>query len=90
MGYGFYGGMGDKLPLNYIEIDAYMRATKTEFTSWEVDMIKQLSHEYIIQSQKKDANEAPPYMETTEAQYLKQTSVSASTIAMKFGIAIPK
>ena len=54
--------MGERLPLNYLEIDAYMRATRTELTAWEVDMIKQLSHVYIVQSQKKDTYEFPPFM----------------------------
>jgi hypothetical protein len=70
LGYGFYGGMGDKMPLNYLEIDAYMRATRTNLTSWEVDMIKQLSHDYIVQSQKKGMDEFPPFMEVDEFTYL--------------------
>ena len=82
--------MGDKTPLNFLEIDAYMRAYEIKFTPWELDMIKRLSLDYIIQSQKKDVMEQPPYMEVSESQYLKQTAISASAIAMKFGAFLPK
>ena len=59
-----------KVPLSYLEIDAYMRATRTDFTPWEVDIIIQLSHEYIVQGQKKEAMDMPPYLLTDEFTYL--------------------
>lgn len=88
MSYGSYSAMGDKLPLSFQDIDAFMRATQTPLNRWEVLALRQLSHDYIIQSQKKDANELPPYLEVSEADYLKQTAVSKNAIAMKFGIAL--
>ena len=90
MGFSMIGGMGDRLPLSFVEIEAFMKATRTDLNHWEVLAIKNLSYDYIIQLQKKDAHELPPYMEVTESQYLKQTSISASSIAQKFGVVLPR
>lgn len=90
MGYGSYGGMGDKLPLSFMEIESYMRITNTKLSHWEIFAIRRLSLEYIAQMQRKDEHETPPYIDTTEAEYLKRTAVNANTIAMKFGIALSK
>jgi len=89
MGFGTYGEMG-KMPLNFIEIEAFMRTTKTNLNHWEVTALKQLSLDYIAQSQKKGEYETPPFMEITESEYLKQTSISSNNIARAFGMIMPK
>ena len=62
MGYASIGGMGDKMQLTFLEIDSYMRITRTSLTSWEVLVLRTLSLEYVIQSQKKEAQDFPPFM----------------------------
>ena len=70
MNFGVYGGMGDKLPLSFEEIESFMRVTKTDLNHWEVLALRQLSLEYISQSQKKDVGEMPPFLEVDEFTYL--------------------
>jgi len=90
LNYGEFGGMGDKLPLSFKEIESFMWTTQTKLNRWEVLALRTLSYDYILQSQKKDFAEKPPYLEVSEGDYLKQTAVSANSIAMKFGISLSK
>ena len=70
MGFGSIGAMGDKVPLSFLEIDAFMRVTKTELNHWEATTIKDLSYIYIVQSQQKELGEMPPFLEVDEFTYL--------------------
>jgi len=62
--------MGDKLPLSFREIESFMQTTQTSLNRWEVLALRTLSHDYIIQSQKKDVSEMPPFLEVDEFTYL--------------------
>jgi len=62
--------MGDKLPLSFREIESFMQTTQTNLNRWEVLALRTLSHDYIIQSQKKDVSEMPPFLEVDEFTYL--------------------
>ena len=62
--------MGDKLPIPFTEIESFMKTTRTYLTQWEVLAIRQLSFDYIYQSQKKEVSEMPPYMESDEFTYM--------------------
>lgn len=84
------GAMGDKLPLSFSEIHAFMQTTQTRLNHWEVLTLRNLSYVYIEQSHKKDINELPPYLETSVKDYLLSTAVSGNSIAKKFGAILQK
>ena len=88
MGYYSIGGMGDKMQITFYEIDSYTRITRTNLNHWEVLALRTLSLEYIIQLQKKDVMEKPPFLEVSEGDYLRQTSISGNSIAKKFGMVL--
>jgi len=64
--------MGDKLPITFLEIDAYCRLYKLNFTTWELDALRQISISYISELQKKDKQATPPYLETDEFTYFME------------------
>lgn len=63
LGFGSITGMGDRSQITFVEIEAYANVTHTQLSHWEVMAIRTLSLEYIIQSNKKEKSDFPPFMD---------------------------
>jgi len=74
-----HGGMGDA-PLSHLELNAWQQNIGIELQPWEVRVMHRLSLEYLSESQKATAYDAPaPW---TDAPYVVSTP-SAAAIRMQ-------
>jgi len=62
--------MGDKSQISFNEIESYLRLTNTKISNWDILALRRLSLEYIIQLQKNEKMEMPPFLEVDEYSYL--------------------
>lgn len=58
-------GMG-RVPLTWSEINNWIQATKIDLSTWEVELIAEMSEAYAIEVNSTDKDRAMPYMEITE------------------------
>ena len=71
-------GFNGLVPLDFIDINAYMQSTSTDLLPFEVLLIRKLSNAYVSQSYDKDVNAVPPYAT------VKKVGMSADAVKNAF------
>lgn len=64
-------GMGP-VPLSWAEIDAWIRCTDLQLTTWERLTIKRMSEEYVAERCETDPNRISPYKQHVEERELAE------------------
>lgn len=53
-------GMGDGIPLTWADLNTYQQVLGLEFSPWELRTLRRLSSDYLRESHKAKAHDAPP------------------------------
>jgi hypothetical protein len=53
-------GMGDGIPLTWFDLNEYQKAIGVDFNPWELRILRRLSSDYLRESHKAKAHDAPP------------------------------